>query len=50
MHINRKSREQMEVDWADNPAQIIYPDTNESTNAYVEVFVKRPPETCGMEL
>ena len=37
MHINRKPAEQIEVDWAGDPAQIIDPDTGEITN--VSIFV-----------
>lgn len=33
MHINRKPGEQVEVDWAGDPAKIIDPDTGEITNA-----------------
>ncbi len=51
MHINRKPGEQVEVDWAGNPATIIDPDTGEilkaifagvmtySQYAYVEAFL-----------
>ena len=39
MHINRKPAEQVEVDWAGDPAQIIDPDTGEITNAYLFVGV-----------
>ena len=39
MHIPRKPGEQVEVDWAGDPAQIIDPDTGEITNAYVFVGV-----------
>lgn len=55
MHISRKPGEQIEVDWAGNPAQVIDPDTREITKAwlfvgvmpysqypYVEVFSHRP--------
>lgn len=37
MHINRKPAEQVEVDWAGDPAYIIDPDTGELTKAYVFV-------------
>ena len=39
MHISRKPGEQVEVDWAGDPAQIIDPDTGEITYAYVFVGV-----------
>lgn len=39
MHINRKPGEQVEVDWAGDPAQIVDPDTGEITNAYIFVGV-----------
>lgn len=39
MHINRKPGEQVEVDWAGNPATIIDPDTGEIIKAYVFVGV-----------
>lgn len=39
MHINRKPGEQVEVDWAGDPAHIINPDTGEIINAYVFVGV-----------
>ena len=39
MHINRKPGEQVEVDWAGDPAHIIDPDTGEIVNAYVFVGV-----------
>ena len=39
MHISRKPGEQVEVDWAGDPAHIIDPDTGEITNAYVFVGV-----------
>jgi len=52
MHISRKPGEQVEVDWAGDPAQIIDPDTGEVTeaslfvgvmtysqHAYVEAFI-----------
>ncbi len=39
MHIPRKPGEQVEVDWAGDPAQIIDPDTGEITNAFVFVGV-----------
>ena len=39
MHIPRKPGEQVEVDWAGDPTQIIDPDTGESTYAYVFVGV-----------
>ena len=39
MHINRKPGEQVEVDWAGDPAHIIDPDTGEIINAYVFVGV-----------
>ena len=35
MHINRKPGEQVEVDWAGDPATIIDPDTGEITKAYL---------------
>ena len=39
MHIARKPGEQVEVDWAGDPAHIIDPDTGEITNAYIFVGV-----------
>ena len=39
MHINRKPGEQVEVDWAGDPATIIDPDTGESLKAYIFVGV-----------
>lgn len=39
MHIARKPGEQIEVDWAGDPAYIIDPDTGEVTKAYVFVGV-----------
>lgn len=39
MHINRKSGEQVEVDWAGDPATIIDPDTGEIIKAYIFVGV-----------
>ena len=39
MHINRKAGEQVEVDWAGDPAHIIDPDTGEIINAYLFVGV-----------
>ena len=39
MHIKRKPGEQVEVDWAGDPATIIDPDTGEITNAYLFVGV-----------
>lgn len=39
MHINRKPGEQVEVDWAGDPAHIIDPDTGEIINAYLFVGV-----------
>ena len=39
MHINRKSGEQVEVDWAGDPATIIAPDTGEIIKAYIFVGV-----------
>ena len=39
MHINRKPGEQVEVDWAGDPAQITDPDTGEIINAYLFVGV-----------
>ncbi len=39
MHIGRKPGEQIEVDWAGDPAQIIDPDTGETINAYLFVGV-----------
>lgn len=39
MHINRKPGEQVEVDWAGDPAQITDPDTGEIMNAYLFVGV-----------
>ena len=35
MHINRKPGEQVEVDWAGDPATIIDPDTGEIIKAYI---------------
>lgn len=39
MHISRKPGEQVEVDWAGDPAIIIDPDTGESIDAYLFVGV-----------
>lgn len=39
MHIPRKPGEQIEVDWAGDPAQIIDPDTGEITDAWLFVGV-----------
>lgn len=39
MHIPRRPGEQIEVDWAGDPAHIVDPDTGEVTNAYVFVGV-----------
>lgn len=39
MHIPRKPGEQVEVDWAGDPAQIIDPDTGEITDAWLFVGV-----------
>ena len=39
MHINRKPSEQVEVDWAGNPATITDPDTGEIIKAYIFVGV-----------
>lgn len=39
MHIKRKPGEQVEVDWAGDPAQIIDPDTGEIVDAYLFVGV-----------
>jgi len=39
MHINRKPGEQVEVDWAGDPAHIIDPDTGEIINAWLFVGV-----------
>ena len=39
MYINRKPSEQVEVDWAGDPAHIIDPDTGEIMNAYIFVGV-----------
>ena len=37
MHIPRKPGEQVEVDWAGDPAHIIDPDTGEITNAWLVI-------------
>ncbi len=39
LHINRKPGEQVEVDWAGDPAHIIDPDTGEIIDAYIFVGV-----------
>jgi len=39
MHINRKPGEQIEVDWAGDPAHIIDPDTGEITKAWLFIGV-----------
>ena len=39
MHISRKPGEQVEVDWAGDPAKIIDPDTGEVIDAYIFVGV-----------
>lgn len=57
MHIKRKPGEQVEVDWAGDPAQIVDPDTGEIIQAwlfvgvltysqypYVEAFINAAPE------
>lgn len=41
MHIPRKPGEQIEVDWAGDPAHIIDPDTGEITDAWIFVGVSR---------
>ena len=40
MHIPRKPGEQIEVDWAGDPAHIIDPDTGEITEAWIFVGVR----------
>ena len=44
MHINRKPGEQVEVDWAGDPATIIDPDTGEIIEYY---GAAEPPVRCG---
>ena len=39
MHINRKPGEQIEVDWAGDPAQLPDPDTGEIIPAFLFVGV-----------
>lgn len=39
MYINRKSEEQVEVDWAGDSAHIIDPDTGEILDAHIFVGV-----------
>ena len=39
MHINRKPAEQVEVDWAGDPAKLTDPDTGEIVDAYIFVGV-----------
>lgn len=39
MHINRKPGEQVEVDWASDPATIIDPNTGEIIKVYIFVGV-----------
>lgn len=39
MHISRKPAEQIEVDWAGDPARIVDPDTGEIIDAYVFIGV-----------
>lgn len=39
MHINRKPGEQVEVDWAGDPATVVDPDTGEILKAYIFVGV-----------
>ena len=39
MHINRKPGEQVEVDWAGDPATVIVPDTGGILKAYIFVGV-----------
>lgn len=39
MHINLKSAEQVEVDWAGDPAKLTDPDTGEIVNTYIFVSV-----------
>ena len=48
MHINRKPGEQVEVDWAGDPATIIDPDTGEIIKAYIFVGVMTYSQyACG---
>lgn len=42
MHINRKPGEQIEVDWAGDPAQITDPDTGEIIPAFLQDFWLMP--------
>lgn len=49
MHINRKPGEQVEVDWAGDPAQIIDPDTGKIMNAYIFVGVMTYNQYCYAE-
>ena len=39
MHVNRKPAEQVEVDWARDPAHIMDPDTSEILDAHISVGV-----------
>lgn len=39
MHLNRKTVEQIEVDWVGDPATIIEPDTGEILKVYIFVGV-----------
>ena len=45
IHIPRKPGEQIEVDWAGDPAQLIDPVTDENTEAwiFIEVFTGSMP-------
>ena len=49
MHINRKPGEQVEVDWAGDPATVIDPDTGEIIKAYVFCWCNdlQPVCICG---
>ena len=50
MHINRKPGEQVEVDWAGDPATIIDPDTGEILKAYIFVGVMTYSEYSNDEI
>ena len=48
MHIPRKPGEQIEVDWAGDPAQLIDPDTGEITDALVASFSHDSLQSLGL--
>ena len=50
MHIPRKAGQQIEVDWAGDPAKIIDPDTGEITEAWIFVGVMTYSQSHGLPL